>query len=233
MIDTPTTAGLLALLCALLWAPPLRAQDNVRLAEIVPALEGTELGALELGPAPRPGATRVVRRSEVLSALRRAGRETRGLSIPRSTRVRREARRIEPAALQELAHDAVARSVAPCRLSRLEIASGATVAMGDLDISAEGTAPQRSGSRNVMVVLRVGGREVRVPARTEVTCPAPVIRPGARVRIIARFGAVEASSPGTAAQPGRVGDIIRVRNPRHGRSIRARVIDAHTVEVVP
>jgi len=175
---------------------------------------------------------RVVRRSEVLSALRRAGREARGLSIPRATRVRREARRLEPTELQELSREAVAQSMAPCRVSNLEITNTATVATGELDITAEGTAPQRSGRRNIMLVLRSGGRVVRIPARTELTCPAPVMRPGARIQIVARFGAVRATTSGTAAQPGRVGDIIRVRNPRSRQSLRARVIDAETVEVV-
>ncbi|HEY6880108.1 MAG TPA: hypothetical protein VI299_18920, partial [Polyangiales bacterium] len=39
--------------------------DHVTLAMIVPALSGTELGALELAPAPLPGETTVIRASDV------------------------------------------------------------------------------------------------------------------------------------------------------------------------
>ena len=56
-------SALIALAVVLAGAPIARAQDEdrVRLSEIVPALAGTELGALDLGPAPAPGAVRVVR----------------------------------------------------------------------------------------------------------------------------------------------------------------------------
>jgi len=209
------------------------AQDHVVLAEVIPALAGTELGALELGPAPPPGASRVVRRSEVLSALRRAGRDPRGLAIPRTTRIRRDARRLDADALEALSRDAIAEALAPCSMSDLRIDATAVVARGELAVRVEGGPPPRSGPRLVVVILSAAGRETRVPAQARVECPAPVVRPGARVRVIARFGSVEASAPGVARQPGRVGDVIRVRGGSGRASLRARVIDAQTVEVVP
>jgi flagella basal body P-ring formation protein FlgA len=46
-------------------------------------------------------------------------------------------------------------------------------------------------------------------------------------------GHVKATAPAEARQPGRVGEIIRVTNRATGASLRARVLDARTVEVVP
>jgi hypothetical protein len=225
-------ALLVTLLC--LAAPlPAAAQARIVLSEVVPALEGTELGDLEVGPAPPPGGVRTVRRSEVLAALRRAGRETRGLAIPRVTRVRRAARRLDAEALRALARPAVEAAMAPCSIESLTVTAEATVAPGALEVAAEGHAPRRSGSSALVIVLRAAGREVRVPAQARVRCPPPVVRPGARVRIVARFGAVEARAPGRARQPGRVGEVIRVRNTQSHQSLRARVVDADTVEVVP
>ena len=223
-----------ALVLALLWLPGMAsAQGAVVLAEVVPALEGTELGALEIGPAPPPGGARRVTRGEVLVALRRAGRSTRGLSIPRVIRVRREAQSLDAEALASLARPFAAAALAPCRIESLDVQNGASVAVGALEVAVEGRAPSRSGAAPLVVVLTAGGRETRVPAQARVACPAPVIRPGARVQLVARFGRVEASAPGVARQPGRVGDVIRVQNVRSRATLSARVLDDRRVEVLP
>lgn len=224
----------LAVLALLLFLPPSQAaaQAQITLAEILPALAGSDLGALELGPAPPPGESRVVRRSEVLAALRTAGRDPRGLAIPASTRVRREARALEPEALAELARPAVAEALAPCRVESLSFQHGATLAEGDVEVEVDGSPIPRTGRSVVVVVLRTGSVEVRAPAQAEVECPPPIVHPGQRVSIIARFGAVEASAPGVARQPGRTGDVIRVQSAHSRATLRARVIDAETVEVV-
>jgi flagella basal body P-ring formation protein FlgA len=44
---------------------------------------------------------------------------------------------------------------------------------------------------------------------------------------------VKATAPAEARQPGRRGDIIRITNRATGASLRGRIIDAHTVEVMP
>jgi flagella basal body P-ring formation protein FlgA len=60
---------------------------------------------------------------------------------------------------------------------------------------------------------------------------APVIvKRGDAVRIVARTGPVAVDVPGEAMEPGRRDDVVRVRNTTTGRVIRARVIDASTVE---
>lgn len=223
-----------ALLLTLLWLPSVAsAQDAVVLAEVVPALEGTELGALEIGPAPPPGRARRVTRGEVLAALRRAGRSTRGLSIPRVIRVRREARTLSAEALTSLARSFADATLSPCRIESFDVHNGASVATGPLEVAVEGQTPRRSGAAPVVVVLTAGGRETRVPAQARVACPAPVIRPGARVQLVARFGRVEATAPGVARQPGRVGDVIRVQNLRSRATLSARVLDDRRVEVLP
>ena len=97
-------AGLTIFFAATLLAAPTSAsaQDAIVLSEIIPVLAGSELGRLEIAPAPRPGASRVIRRSQVLRALRDAGHSARGLDIPRSTRIDREARRLDREDLRAL-----------------------------------------------------------------------------------------------------------------------------------
>lgn len=59
-----------------------------------------------------------------------------------------------------------------------------------------------------------------------------VLQPGTLVTLVASVNGVEVKMEGTTLQPGREGEIIRVRNNSSRRIIRARVIDATTVEVV-
>jgi flagellar basal body P-ring formation protein FlgA len=56
---------------------------------------------------------------------------------------------------------------------------------------------------------------------------------GAPVAISAGLRGIDVSTPGTALEPGRIGDLIEVRNARSGRTIRAIVAGANLVTVAP
>lgn len=207
--------------------------DSVRLEEIVPALVGSELGATRVGPAPTPGTERRVTRDEVLRALAAAGRDARGLVIPRSVSVRRSLRTLDAASIDALLRPAVARALAPCELVELRGPTRLELGTSPPEIEPEIASPLReSGSVSGMVRIREAGREQRIAVRATVRCPAPAVTAGARVRVIVRVGPVLASASGVARQPGRVGDVIRVTNEATRAALLARVVDGETVEVV-
>lgn len=223
----------LAVLFAVVVTTPLHAQDRVVLGEILPALEGTELGALPVADAPPPGSSRMVRRSEVLAALRRAGRSARGLRIPRAVRVRREVRELSREDLEALVRPAVARDLAPCAITDLRVPATLTIAPGEVSVESNLRVPVRaSTSVSGLVTLTAGGQRRRVSVRARVSCPPPAVEPGSRVTVVAVVGPVRASAPGEARQPGRVGDVIRVHNAATGRTLMARVVAPDTVMVV-
>jgi len=224
--------GFRSLLLVLVLAPARASADGpITLGEVLPALAGTELGALELGPAPPPGSSRTVRGSEIRSALRQAGRDVRGLAIPAATRVERAARRLEGADLEALVTQALDRAVHPCRVSELALAQAVTVAPGELTATTSASPPPRSGRIAARVVLSAGGHDVELHVGAEASCPAPVVAPGDAVQIVARAGRVRAVAPGVAAQPGRAGDLIRVTNRLSRVSLLARVRGSGVVEV--
>jgi hypothetical protein len=205
----------------------------VRLEEIVPALVGSELGATRVGPAPAPGTERRVTRDEVLRALAAAGRDARGLVIPRSVSVRRSLRTLDAATIDALLRPAVARALAPCELVDLRVPTRLELGASPPEIEPDIALPLReSGSVSGMVRIREAGREQRIAVRATVRCPAPAVSAGARVRVIVRVGPVLASASGVARQPGRVGDVIRVTNEATRAALLARVVDGETVEVV-
>ena len=57
-----------------------------------------------------------------------------------------------------------------------------------------------------------------------------VLKRGDSVTIVARNEGVEVQVAGEALEPGRRGDVVRVRNVGTGKVIRARVLDAAVVE---
>jgi hypothetical protein len=109
------------------------------------------------------------------------------------------------------------------------------VNVGGGDYEVEASIPPRrdSGRAPLTIVVKQGERTQRISAQAELSCPEPVIQPGMTVRLVSVQGPVRVSAPATAHQSGRVGDEVRVTNQVTKKQLRARVIDAQTVEVLP
>lgn len=229
---------LVGLLCALLHGRA-RAEDvpvqgdEITLEDLLPALRGTELGTIAVAKAPAPGESALVRSSDVRAALRKQGRDTRGLAIPRSVRVVRRARTLAVDELENLVRAELAPKLAPCDVARLSSLAPVRIAEGEFDIQVE-TAPRvNSGRVHAAITVLQGSRAQRMSAQVELSCPPPVVSAGANVRLVVVSGPVRVSAPGVAHQPGRVGDEIRVTNQISKKGLRGRVLDAQTVEVLP
>lgn len=229
----PKLRSTLALALALVSASVAVADDRITVSEVIPLLRGSEAGNVEIGPAPLPGAERVVRAREVRAALEAAGHDVRAIQIPATARVRREAQALDRDGLAELVRPELNRAFFPCTVSEVQAPPRVTLATGEVEVEATGTAPRSSGHAAANVVLRSGGRETRLSLTASVECPAPVVAAGSRVQLVAISGPVRATAPGTAMQAGRVGDEIRVTNSLSRTALRGRVLDATTVEVLP
>lgn len=227
------------LLCVCLFVSVVRADDveitgeRITLAAILPALAGTELGEIDLGPAPRPGEAKVVLAADVRSALRQSQRDERGLRIPKKVRVVRPEKVLPETEMQERARVALNQAVAPCAVVSLGVMAAETVAVGELTVIAKANVPRTSGRVSAQLELSQGEWRVVRHVQAVVECPEPVVSAGANVRLVAWIGAVKVSAPGTASQPGRVGDEIRVMNSITRKNLRARVLDGQSAEVIP
>lgn len=228
----PKLRQLLVLCLAFATTTLAAADDRVTVAEVLPLLRGSAAGEVDLGPAPLPGGERVVRAREVRSALEAAGHDARGVQIPVSTKIRREAQAMDRSAIVDLVRPELNRAFFPCIVTEVQAPPRITLATGDVVVEATGRAPRTSGHAAASVVLRAGGRDTRLSIVADVECPAPVVSPGGRVQIVAIYGRVRASAPGTAIESGRVGDDIRVTNSLTRTTLRGRVVDANTVEVL-
>lgn len=206
--------------------------DTITLATILPALSGSDLGDLSIAKAPLPGETSVVHGSDIRAKLIQAGLDARGLAIPRSTRVSRRAQTVSADMLRERVTNALAPLVAPCNVGTLSSFAPITLGDGEFELSVDTTPRRMSGRSTFTMTLRQGTQSQVLHGQVEMSCPPPVVMPGATVRLTVRSGAVKVSALATAAQPGRVGDEIRVTNQLNRQSYRARVLDAENVELL-
>jgi flagella basal body P-ring formation protein FlgA len=207
--------------------------ESVPLYAVLPALQGTELGELVVAEAPLPGETRVVRASDIKAVLKANGRDARGLDLPRSVRLVRKARSVSDSELGQRVREAVAAQIAPCHVQSLSTLPPVSIGGGDYQIETTITPRRESGRAPLVITVKQGERTQRISAQAELSCPAPVIQPGMGVTLVSIRGPVRVSAPATAHQAGRVGDEVRVTNQVTRKQVRARVLDAHTVEVLP
>ena len=228
----------LLLSCVSATALPALAEDvavegeSVQLATLVPALLGSELGELKVTDAPLPGESKVVRASDIKALLKAQGRDARGLALPRSVRLVRRARSVGEAELAGRVREAVTASIAPCQVASISTLPSVSLGAGEYEVLADAAARRNSDRVSLVVTLKQGERSQRISAQLEVSCPEPVVQPGANVRLLAISGPVRVSAPGTVHQAGRVGDEVRVTNQVTKKQLRGRVIDAQTVEVI-
>lgn len=225
---------MLALCLPLMAARGVLADDRILLAELLPALTDTPLGAVDVAAAPLPGMSVTVHRADVLRALTQAGLagSLKPADIPKSARITREQVAVTRAELSAQAQTIVEDAVAPCELREVRFPNEVRVAAGPREYRGEFNG-LHTGSVTGAVYVASGGRTTRVPVVASVTCPPPEVSAGTQLTAIAVVGNVRASAPAEARQPGRRGDVIRIINRATGASLRARVVDARTVEIVP
>ena len=128
--------------------------ERVTLAMILPALEGTELGGLDLAAAPLPGETSVIRASDVKAKLRESGRDARGLAIPKSVRLVRHKKSLDAKELDSLIRTALLERVAPCSVEQLATLQPITIAQGEFQLTAEPILRKQSGRTTAMVTVK-------------------------------------------------------------------------------
>lgn len=231
-------ARVLLLVAGLTAAATAHAQSQILVSEVLPSLAETELGAVPIAAAPRPGATLTIRRADVIRALEQAGYSARDLAIPKATKISREVVRLSKEVLLDESRPALTEAAGACELQSARITNDAKVVAGPRTIHAElllHSVSPRAATLHVSgsIYVESGGQRVRVPVMASVLCPPPDVGAGAQLTVYAKIGAVRASAPAEARQPGRVGDIIRVTNRATGASLRARIVSSQLAEVVP
>ena len=235
-------AALLAATPALARAPIVEvrvAAARVHLVDVLPAITG-DAGAFDLGPAPTPGASRLVTRDDLLHALEDAHAKVPA-KLPDAVRVIRKMRR-----LVALEIDQITRAALPAKMPRgasltaLRAPKSIDVADGWDAITARiPRPPHRVGSFPTTVTLAfMSGvetlAEISFPIDVTVTAEGAAydLARGAQLTLIVKRGLVEVEAPAFATTDADIGTILPVTLRPSGRVVRARLLAADRAELV-
>lgn len=129
--------------------------------------------------------------------------------------------------------------VVRAEVSALVVVAAAPVqanrAMAEADLAQERRTLVDMADALPSVDAAVGQASTRALRTGQVVSPRWLVQPlllkrGDSVSIVARNGPIEVQVPGEAMEPGRRGQVVRVRNAGTGKVIRARVVEAGLVE---
>ena len=230
-------------LCALLAAADARAAAprdvtiTATRVHVGDVLDGTDadVAAVDIGPSPTAGASRVITRAEIVAAVS-AKQLAAPAAVPDAVRVVRKAKRLSPADLESIVRAAVAakplgRGV---RLDAVRAEHPIDVPDGwgrvDVDVPR---APKRVGSFPTTVIASffTGDGEVtaRVPVPIELAVSADGagydVERGSAVTLVVRRGYVEVRAAAVTTTDADVGDPVQVQLRGSGRVLRARLLD--------
>jgi hypothetical protein len=214
---------------------------RIHLQDVSDGYDEGELAALDLGPAPPPGSSRLLSRSEVEEQLRAAGDDAKSLRMPSALRVKSAAKRWSPDELREaltprlMAALPAGLSFKTAKLNRA-IVTSPSVTIGDAHFPK---FPKRTGELTLTASVDLqqdGATVMRVPVTVVVLVSEAATRPavskGARVQLIIEHGPARVTALATALSDTELGALGLFRVASTQRVLRARLSSPDSALVV-
>ena len=213
---------------------------RLRLGDIVVSAPENAFG-LDLGPAPAPGASRLLAKDEVMNKLRAQGYDPKKLDIPAAIRVVGASRKLVAHEVARLAEPS-ARAALPLGVELVSV-EGST----DVIVSPQATVravelprlPRRKGQirTSALVVFAVGAEVVaRIPVMLVVDVSEQAARPdvtrGSRVLLAVEHRSIRVTTEGSTLVDGNVGDTVTVRVGTTGRVVQAKIRSRDEADVL-
>ncbi len=195
---------------------------------------------VELGPAPSPGASRVVSRDEIVRSLRRAGK-TAEFAMPTTTRVTRASEHLASRALAELSRATItAQLPAGVTLTRVEATSDFTAPSGTR--VGQATIPKLPKTKgpfhttaNVELLqddVRVAIIPIAVVVEISEAAAAPDLRKGAHVTVVVERATLSVSTEATLLKDADVGDATMVMLTATSRTVKVKLTSKSHAELL-
>ena len=214
---------------------------RIHLSDVSDGYDEGDLASLDLGPAPPPGNSRLVSRSEVEEQLRAAGDDAKSLRMPSVLRVKSASKRWSPSEL----NDAITPKVIDALPLGLKFkGTKFTRALVTSPNVTVGSAhfpkfPKREGDLTLTVTVDMvqdGVTVSRVPVTVIVLVTEAATRAaaskGARVNLIIEHGAARVTALATALSDTELGGLGLFRVASTQRVLRARLLSPDAAEVV-
>ena len=215
------------------------AHARIKVADVATA--SAEVGAVDLGPAPPPGGSRLFGRAEIEERVRAAGLETKGLKVPASVRVVSASVRLRPEELAKMAAPVVMRALPEgVTLTKIEPQHELVTYPG---CTVKGAViprlPHQKGLTQSTAMLELSQNDadsIKIPVSitvdvSDAAAKADVPR-GTRIEVIFERGAVRIATTGVATQDAEIGDTTNVSLVATARTVRARVVSKERAEIV-
>lgn len=229
-------AGVLLVATSASAAPPrdvVVTGTRVHVADVVPSTDA-DTGAVDIGPSPTAGGSRLITRSEILAALA-AKQVAAPAGVPDAIRVVRKAKRLSPSEMNSIVRGSVAAKppARGVRLAAVKLEHPVDVAEGwtrvDVDVPRP---PKRVGSFTTTAIASFFAADGDVTARVPVPVELEVSADGATydtargapLTLIVRRGYVEVRASGVAMVDADVGDPVPVQLRTSGRVVRGTLL---------
>lgn len=213
---------------------------RVHLSDVSQDFDG-DVAELDLGPAPPPGNTRTLPRSEVEAQLRAAGADASKLHMPRSLILRSAARHwsgedlralLEPGLSSALPHGVTLRTLKYLH----PLVTSPKITVGDAHFPK---IPKHQGEFTLTATVDLRQDDIvvlRVPVTVVVEVSEEATRPallrGSRVSVVIEHGGARVSAVALSMSDAELGDITFFRVASTQRVLRARLESADTARVV-
>jgi flagella basal body P-ring formation protein FlgA len=235
-----------ALFLVLFWPAIAAADDNrivsharIKVSDV--ATISAPIGAVDLGPAPPPGGSRLFARAEIEDKVRAAGLDPSELKLPKSVRVVSASQRLAPEMLAKMAAPAVTRALPEgVTLEKVEPANELVIRPGTTVKSAAiAKLPRQKGVVHSTAILELATEDdvtTKIPVAitvdvSEGAAKADIPR-GARVELVLERGAVRIATSATALADAEIGDTANVSIVATGRIVRARFVSRERAQIV-
>ncbi|MFZ5894331.1 MAG: hypothetical protein ACOY0T_24935 [Myxococcota bacterium] len=223
-------------------AEPTRTLESsrIRLGDLV-STSDAELAALDLGPAPPPGSSRLLSREDVVRELRTQGLEQRKLSFPAVLRVVSASRRYSPSEVSALVLPEVTAALPPgVDLKEIKAPRGIVTAprvrVAPIKLPK---LPRRAGSVDVTVVANLVQDEeivsrlaLSLTLNVSEQAARPLVDKGTRVELVILSGSARISASAVALEPVDIGEVASFKVSTTQRVLRARLESRTHAQVV-
>ncbi len=212
---------------------------RLKVSDLVRASD--EIGSVDLGPAPPPGASRLVARAEIEDHIRASGMDPKGMKLPASIRVVSASMRFTPEALAKAATPAIVKALPPgVTLSRVEPSRdlvthpGTTVRLATVPKLPRQKGPSQSSA--MLELVTEDGVVTKLPVAISVdisdaAAHADVPR-GGRLEVYYERGAIKIATTGVALSDVDVGETTQMSLVATGRVVRAKILSRDRAEIL-
>lgn len=214
---------------------------RIHLSDVSDGYDEGELSTLDLGPAPPPGASRLLSRSEVLDQLHAAGDEGKSLRMPQSLRVKSASKRWSASELSAALTPKLIEAL-PVGLKfkgtkfNRDLVTGPSVTIGAVHFPK---FPKREAELTLTVTVDLQQDDVtvlRLPVTVVVLVTELATRPaaskGARINLIIEHGGARVTALAAALSDTELGAVASFRVASTQRVLRARLLSTDTAQVV-